>query len=75
MRAWRDMASDMDGFPLCVGVGCASPRDPIQIFYRGIGTVVRLVTRDPIQIFYILFGFTFFRNFVAGSHTPSPPAH
>ena len=35
VRAWRDMASDMDGFPLCVGVGCPYvrlPADPIQIF-------------------------------------------
>jgi hypothetical protein len=31
VRAWRDMISDMDGFPLCVGVGLT--RDPIQIFY------------------------------------------
>jgi len=33
VRAWRDtcMASDMDGFPLCVGDGLT--RDPIQIFY------------------------------------------
>ena len=60
VRAWRDMASDMDGFPLCVGVGCPYVRTP----------------RGPrIQIFCILFGLTFFRNFVAGSHTPSPPAH
>ena len=31
VRAWRDMASDMDGFPLCVGsvvLMCVLPADP-----------------------------------------------
>ncbi len=34
VRAWRDkcMASDMDGFPLCVGVGCPYVRLPVTRF-------------------------------------------
>lgn len=59
VRAWRDMASDMDGFPLCVGVGCPYVRLPVTRFRFSVYFWIELL----------------FRNFVAGSHTPSPPAH